>query len=102
MEDILAITLIFGGMAAFLISISPIGKAIADRIRNGGRAAGGQEVEQLKESQVMLLEEVDALRQDVTELQERLDFAERMLAREREAGRLGPGGAGDDSHGVQA
>lgn len=102
MEDILAITLIFGGLAAFLISISPIGKAIADRIRNGGRVAGGPEFDRLKESQVMLLEEMDALRQDVTELQERLDFAERMLAREREAGRLGPGGSAEGSHGVQA
>jgi hypothetical protein len=33
-------------------------------------------------------EELDQLRHDVTELQERLDFAERMLAKGREAGQL--------------
>jgi hypothetical protein len=36
-------------------------------------------------------EELDQLRQDVTELQERVDFAERMLAKSREAGEIGKG-----------
>ena len=37
MEDILAIILIFGGGTAIAISFSPIGRAIAERIR--GKAA---------------------------------------------------------------
>ena len=44
MEDILAVTLIFGGGAAFLLAISPIGKAIAYRIKRIG-AADGEMVE---------------------------------------------------------
>lgn len=36
--------------------------------------------------------EVGRLRQELSETQERLDFAERVLAQGREAGRLGPHG----------
>jgi len=35
--------------------------------------------------------EVEQLRQDMTELQERVDFAERLLARQRDVQRIGPG-----------
>ncbi|HVH08440.1 MAG TPA: hypothetical protein VM736_01460 [Gemmatimonadales bacterium] len=37
-----------------------------------------------------ITQELDALRHEVTELAERLDFAERLLAQERSAARLGP------------
>jgi hypothetical protein len=33
--------------------------------------------------------EVQSLRQDLTETQERLDFAERMLAKQKQPGQLG-------------
>ena len=36
MEGVLAVTFIFGGGTAFLLAISPIGKAIAERIRAHG------------------------------------------------------------------
>jgi hypothetical protein len=68
-EGVLAITLIFGGGTLFLLSISPVGRALADRLR--GHAAPAQDPE--------LLAEVDALRQEVAELHERVDFAERVL-----------------------
>ncbi len=70
MEGILAITFIFGGGTLFLLSISPVGKALADRLR--GNVPPAQDPE--------LLAEVDALRQEVAELQERMDFTERMLS----------------------
>ena len=41
MEDILAIVFIFGGGSLFLLAISPIGKAIAERIRGGAPNAPG-------------------------------------------------------------
>lgn len=69
MEDILAIILIFGGGTAIAISFSPIGKAIANRIRGGGEIHTDPEV----------LAELDDLRAQLNEVQERLDFAERML-----------------------
>jgi hypothetical protein len=82
MEGVLAITFIFGGGTLFLLSISPVGKALAERIRNqGGRSAPDPE----------LLAEVDALRVEVSELHERVDFAERLLAQKQDAGRVGAG-----------
>jgi hypothetical protein len=83
MEGILAITFIFGGGTAFLLAISPIGRAIAERIRAHG-AVPMQDPE--------LLAEVDALRRDVSELQERVDFAERLLAQSQERQQVGKGG----------
>jgi hypothetical protein len=83
MEGILAITLIFGGGTAFLLSISPIGKAIAERIRSRG-AVPMHDPE--------LLAEVDALRRDVSELQERVDFAERLLSQNQERPQVAKGG----------
>jgi hypothetical protein len=83
MEGILAITFIFGGGTAFLLAMSPIGRAIAERIRAHG-AVSMQDPE--------LLAEVDALRRDVSELQERVDFTERLLAQSQERQQVGRGG----------
>lgn len=92
MEDILAIVLLFGGGTLFLLAISPIGKAIADRISRGGGGDGS--VERVQESQEAILEELDVMRRELTEVQERLDFAERLLARQRDQERLPAGGSG--------
>ncbi len=72
MESILAIIFIFGGGTLFLLAVSPVGKAIAERIRGGGAIAAPDPE---------LLNEVEALRHEVAELAERVDFAERLLAR---------------------
>jgi hypothetical protein len=87
LEAILAIVFIFGGGSLFLLAISPVGRAIAARIQGGGRASDDQ-IERLEAAQQNTLEEVEALRHDVVEMQERLDFAERMLAQQREKGAL--------------
>ena len=39
-----------------------------------------------------LTEQLDALRNEVADLAERMDFAERMLAKQRDRDRLRPGG----------
>jgi hypothetical protein len=93
MEDIVAIVLIFGGGAMFLLAISPIGRAVADRIRSGRPAAasGDESVRRLQETQQSMLDDLDAVRQELTEVQERLDFTERLLAQQRETPRVGPG-----------
>ncbi len=91
MEDLLAIVLIFGSAGLFMLAISPIGRAIAHRIRGGGRggeAGPAKTLEELRDSQIAVLEDLDALRQEVNDLQERLDFTERMLAKHREVGQL--------------
>lgn len=82
MEGVLFIVIIFGGGMLFLLSKTEIGHAIADRIRGVGSQA---------ELDPGFGEELDRLRGDVAELQERMDFTERLLAKSREAGQL-PGG----------
>jgi hypothetical protein len=81
MEGIFAITLIFGGGTLFLLSISPVGRALADRLRGKVEPAHDPE----------LLSEVDALRQEVAELHERVDFAERILMKTQDRHELGKG-----------
>jgi hypothetical protein len=84
-EGILAIIFLFGGGTLFLLAISPVGKALADRIRHGTHpvGAGGTEPG--------VLNELEQLRNDVTELQERVDFAERMIS-SNSPGKLPEGG----------
>jgi hypothetical protein len=78
MEDILAVVFLFGGGTLFLLSISPVGRALADRLRAHAPPAHDPE----------LLAEVDALRQELAELHERVDFAERILLSGSERGEL--------------
>ncbi len=84
MEDILALILIFGGGTLVAISFSPIGRAIAERIRHGGGAPAAPDP--------AVYEELDRVRQELVELHERMDFSERLLAEKRE-GRDLAGGA---------
>jgi hypothetical protein len=91
MEDIVAIVLLFGGGTLFLLSVSPIGRALAHRIKGAGSASSGDVMRQLEETQSHVLDELDAMRQELAEVQERLDFTERLLARQRGADRLGEG-----------
>lgn len=77
-EGILAIIFIFGGGGLFLLSLSPVGRAIADRIRHGVRSGP-------TEPDPAVLVELEQLRSDVTDLQERVDFAERLLAQKQGA-----------------
>lgn len=77
-EDILALLLIFGGGTLVAISFSPVGRAIAERIR--GRADS--------QPDPAVYEELERLRSEMTELHERMDFAERLLAKASEREQL--------------
>ncbi|HKW41698.1 MAG TPA: hypothetical protein VJN39_10670 [Gemmatimonadales bacterium] len=90
-EGVLAILLIFGGGALIAISFSPVGRAVADRIRGKAAVDAGDLRAELAEHRDALTQELEAVRQDVAELAERLDFAERLLAKNREGQRIGPG-----------
>ncbi len=88
-EALVAIVLIFGGGTLFLLAVSPVGRALADRIR--GRAVGGGDASaELKEHREQVAGDLDALRQQVGELAERMDFAERLLAKQRNPERVEP------------
>ena len=90
-EGLLAIFMLFGGGTCIFLAFSPVGKAIAERIRRSGGAAVPEdlrrEVEQLRSE---VEGDVQQLRTEVGELSERMDFAERLLAKNREEQRIGP------------
>lgn len=67
------------------ILLRPLVAALADRIRHRPElpAAGSQE----------LVDEVRAMRQELAELAERVDFAERLLAKGGEPARVEPKGS---------
>jgi len=62
------------------IARGPIGQAIARRIGGAGTATGEHEAE------------LTDLRARMAELEERVDFTERVLLQERQPGELGSGG----------
>jgi hypothetical protein len=75
-----------GGAAVIigLIVLGPVGRAIADGLRHLFGVHRGADAAAL----AGLQEEVAALRHQVAELEERQDFAERLLAQARERGLL--------------
>jgi hypothetical protein len=80
-EAIMAAAVLGGGMWL----LSPIARAMAERLRprhDPGLDTGRQDE---------VAGQVERLQQDMLELQERLDFAERMLAKQRDSQRIGPG-----------
>ena len=71
----LPMSILFLSLAAIFVLRGPIGKGIADRLSGRAGASADPELRELRG-------EVDALRQELGEVHERLDFAERMLARQ--------------------
>lgn len=65
-----------GGFFAWMVSLSPLGKALAERLRHGPVPPAPPAAERED-----LLAAVDDLRREVAELAERVDFTERLLAR---------------------
>jgi hypothetical protein len=76
---------LFLTIGAVAIFRGPLGKALGERIAGRGQAPDASaETEQLRA-------EVEELRWRLTEVEERMDFTERVLARHKEPGQL-PGG----------
>ena len=93
-EDVIglvAVILLFGGGTLFLLAISPIGKALAARIlgRKSIVADDEETADELKELR-REVEEMRHLPEHLSELGERVDFLERLVAKQREAERLPP------------
>ena len=83
---ILFMVALVGGFS--LILLWPFMRALAERIRP--RSGAGNE--QLQAQQDALAQELAETRHDVAELQERLDFAERMLAKQKDPAQINPPG----------
>ena len=76
-EDFIIPLLVVGGALAAYLSKTEVGHALAHRIRHGPAVLETPEV----------YGELDDLRNRVLELEERLDFAERLLAQPKDAER---------------
>lgn len=88
---LVAVVLLFGGGTVFLVAMSPVGKALAARILGRKTVAGDddettEEVKELRRE----VEEMRHLPEQLSELGERVDFLERVVAKQREAERLPP------------
>jgi hypothetical protein len=84
------LTALLGSTVLLSFVVWHIGRAWADRIRGGLRSGTPEELRALRDD---VTGELQRLHVQVGELSERLDFAERLLTKEREAARLAqPGG----------
>lgn len=84
MKDIapaIAVSILIIAVATVLVLRGPLGRAMADRIAGRHRNAGEDEA---------LRADLDETRQRLVEVEERLDFAERLLAKQRESDRIAP------------
>ena len=76
----------FLSIGAVLIFRGPMGKAIGERIAGRPHEIDHGETEALRA-------EIEDMRYRMIDLEERVDFAERMLAKHKDVGQLPPGGA---------
>lgn len=74
-EDFAIPALITGGIVGSIVLRGPLGKALAQRITNAAM--------QPAEVPIEMLEEMDDMRHRMVELEERVDFTERLLAQAR-------------------
>ena len=89
MVEILVPFFVFFSLGSVGIAFSPVGKALARRLGGRDEALEGAALTEVD----ALREDVAALKAELGEVQERLDFAERLLAQARERGALGSGGS---------
>ncbi len=78
------------GASAVALLFGPIGSAVARRIV--GRPEPDDAHAEIEEIRARVTDEVDALGNRLAEVEERLDFAERLLAQSEQTNQL-PGGA---------
>ena len=80
--------LMFVTMVGGFVLLYPVVRALAERLRPRPEA-GKEELLGLREE---VVQELQQMRREVAELGERMDFTERLLAKQREADRLAPPG----------
>jgi len=89
-EDVIAVAGFFATVIVAFVVFGPFGRAVAAKITRSSLNAPGAEFAGQLEA---LEERMEGLTQQVSELAERQDFTERLLAKTREKGQLGSGEA---------
>jgi len=84
-EGFIAIVGFFATILTALITLGPIGRAMADRVRSKG--AGGS-IAALQDQLEEVITRLDDVQRQLGDMAERQDFTERMLAKARERGLL--------------
>jgi Tfp pilus assembly protein PilO len=84
-EAIAFFVTVIGGFALLM----PVVRALAERLRPRQESGIREELQAMGED---VAQEVQQVRRELAELSERVDFTERLLAKQREAERLGPPG----------
>jgi len=79
---------ICAAIASAIAVKGPLGKALAKRIE---ASAGESQNPEAIENLTRRVEQLEHIEARTAELEERLDFAERLLTQQRDAERLGPG-----------
>jgi hypothetical protein len=87
---LVAVVMVFGTGMLGILAFSPIGRAISNAIQ---KRSGVVPAPELAAAVDELGDRVAVLQQQVAELAERQDFAERLLAKAREKGLPAGGGA---------
>lgn len=85
MGEVFAIIMVFGTGMIGVIAFSPIGRAIAERLR--GKDANALPSEELDDMRAHL----QSMQEQLSELAERQDFSERLIAQAKEKGTLSGG-----------
>ena len=80
--------LMFVTMVGGFVLLYPVVRALAERLRPRPEA-GKDELQALRDD---VVQELQQMRREIAELGERMDFTERLLAKQREADRLAPPG----------
>jgi hypothetical protein len=84
-EPVLFIIGFFATILTALVTLGPIGRAVADRLRSKGAAGSiGAVQDQLDE----VIARLDQVQRQLGDVAERQDFSERMLAKARDRGLL--------------
>ena len=83
-EEVILFVILMAGMTWLL---TPLVRALAERIRPRAQVLSDPGVDVLRDE---LLAELHNVRREVAELGDRVDFAERLLAKQREGDRLAP------------
>lgn len=81
------VIMLFGLLIALFVLLRPLVRAWAGRLE--GRSADGKLIDAVNDMQARL-DDMEQLHSRVAELEERLDFTERLLSQQREPSRLPP------------
>lgn len=73
-------------IAIFMVTLSQIARY---KYGAGGGRLGRRDARELEDRLAQVEQELHSVRQELTETQERVDFTERLLAKHKDAGKLG-------------